>query len=47
MRVYSGVRVVNFGTSKNLVVKSSLIAKFINTPGPVLRETHKTSLIMF
>jgi exonuclease III len=29
----NGVRVVNFATSKNLVVKSSHIAKFINTLG--------------
>jgi hypothetical protein len=38
----SGVRIVNFATSKNLVVKvlCSLIAKFINTPGRLLRETH-------
>jgi hypothetical protein len=45
----SGVRVVNFATSKNLVVKStmSLIAKFINTPGPLLRETHTNRLITF
>jgi hypothetical protein len=45
----NGVRVVNFATSKNLVVKvrCSLIAKFINTPGPLLRETHTTKLITF
>jgi endonuclease/exonuclease/phosphatase family metal-dependent hydrolase len=38
----NGVRAVNFATSKNLVVKvqCSLIAKFINTPGPLLRERH-------
>jgi hypothetical protein len=44
-----GVRVVNFATSKNLVIKStcSLITKFINTPGPLLRETHTTRLITF
>jgi hypothetical protein len=43
----SGVRVVNFATSKNLVVEvqCSDIAKFVNTPGPVLRETHTTRLI--
>jgi hypothetical protein len=37
----NGVRIVNFATPKNLVVKvlCSLIAKFINTPGPLLRET--------
>jgi hypothetical protein len=45
----SGVRVVNFATSKNLVVRSTmfLIAKFINRPGPLLRETHTTRLITF
>jgi hypothetical protein len=45
----NGVRVVNFATSKNLVVKilCSLIAKFINTPGPLLRETHTTRLVTF
>jgi hypothetical protein len=38
----NGVRIVNFAISKNLVVKlqCSPIAKFINTPGPLLRETH-------
>jgi hypothetical protein len=38
----NGVRVVNCATSKNLVVKSTmfLIAKSINTPGPLLKETH-------
>jgi hypothetical protein len=45
----NGVRVVNFATSIILVVKGqcSRIAKFINTPGPVLRETHTTRLITF
>jgi hypothetical protein len=45
----NGVRIVNFATSKNLVVKvlCSLVAKFINTPGPLLRETHTTTLIIF
>jgi exonuclease III len=44
----NGVRVVNFNKSKNLFVKStmSLIAKFINTAGPLLRETHTNRLIM-
>jgi hypothetical protein len=39
----NGVRVVNFTTSKNLVAKKipcSHLAKFINTPGSLLRETH-------
>jgi endonuclease/exonuclease/phosphatase family metal-dependent hydrolase len=38
----NGVRVVNFATSKNLVLRSTVFrfAKFINTPGPLLRETH-------
>jgi hypothetical protein len=45
----NGDRIVNFATSKSLVVKlqCSLIAKFINTPGPLLWETHTTTLIMF
>jgi hypothetical protein len=45
----NGVRVVKFATSKNLVVKvlCSLTAKFINTPGSLLRETHTTRLIIF
>jgi hypothetical protein len=45
----NGVRVVNFATSKNLVVKSTLflIAKFINTPGPLRSETHTNTLITF
>jgi hypothetical protein len=36
------VRVVNFATFKNYLSKAqcSRIAKFINTPGPLLRETH-------
>jgi hypothetical protein len=44
-----GVRVVNSVTSKNLVVKKQcfLIVKFINTPGPLLRERHTTRLITF
>jgi hypothetical protein len=45
----NGVRAVNFVTSKNLAVKVQCprITKFINTPGPLLRETHTTRLIMF
>jgi hypothetical protein len=45
----NGVRTVNFATSKNLVAKVQccLITKFINKPGPLLRETHTTRLIMF
>jgi hypothetical protein len=44
----NGVRVVNFSTSKNLVVKvpRSLITAIINTPGPILMERHKTTFIM-
>jgi hypothetical protein len=43
----NGIGVVNFATSKNLLVKSSLIAAFINTPGPLLMERHTTRLITF
>jgi exonuclease III len=45
----NGVRIVNYATSKILVAKvlCSLIAKFINTPGSLLRETHSTRLITF
>jgi hypothetical protein len=45
----SGARIVNFAISKNFVVKSTifLIAKFINTPGPLLRESHTSRLITF
>jgi hypothetical protein len=45
----NGVRVVNFATSKSLLskVQCSVIAKFINTPGPLLRETHTTRLFTF
>jgi hypothetical protein len=40
----NGVRVADSATSKNSVVKStmSLIAIFINTPGPLLRERRTT-----
>jgi hypothetical protein len=43
------LRVVNFATSKNLVVKSTMfqIAKFINTLGPLLTETHATRVVTF
>jgi hypothetical protein len=45
----SGIRVVNFATSKNLVIKSTmfLVAELMNTPGPLLRETNTTRLITF
>jgi hypothetical protein len=36
----NGIRVVNFATC-------SLIAAFINTPGPLLMERHTTRWIMF
>jgi hypothetical protein len=44
----NGVRVVNSTKSKNLVVKStmSLIATFISTPGPLLREKRTIKLMM-
>jgi hypothetical protein len=43
----NAVRIVNFATSKNLVAKvqCSHIATFINTPGPLRKETHTTRLI--
>jgi hypothetical protein len=45
----NGVRVVNFATSKNLVVKAPCcpIVASINTPGPLLMERHTTRLIIF
>jgi hypothetical protein len=43
----NGVRVVNFATSKNLKAPCSLIATFINTPGPLLMERCTTKLITF
>jgi hypothetical protein len=45
----NGVRVVNFATSKNLVVKTPcpLIAASINTPGPLLMDRRTTRLITF
>jgi hypothetical protein len=39
-----GVRVINIATSKNFVLEST---KFINTPGPLLRERQTTTLITF
>jgi hypothetical protein len=46
----NGIRVVNFATSKNLVVKSTMfphrgIHKY--TPGPLLMERHTTRSITF
>jgi hypothetical protein len=45
----NGVRVVNFATSKNLVLVApcSLITAFITTPGPLLMERCTTRLITF
>jgi hypothetical protein len=45
----SGFKIVNFAIFKNLVdrVQCAHIPKFINTPGPILRETHTTRLITF
>jgi hypothetical protein len=45
----NGVTIVNFATSKDLVVKItiSLIEKFMNMPGPLLGETHTCRLIIF
>jgi predicted O-methyltransferase YrrM len=44
----NGVRVVNFATSKNLKLKTkTLIAAFINMPGPLLMDRHTTRFIMF
>jgi exonuclease III len=45
----NGVRVVNFATYKNLVVKSTMFPHraAINTPGPLLKETHTTRSITF
>jgi exonuclease III len=44
-----GVRVANFATSKNLVVKSTMfpIAESINTPGPLLMERHTIRSIIY
>jgi hypothetical protein len=45
----NGDRIVNLVTSKKLLskVRSSLIAAFINTPAPLLRERCTTKLITF
>jgi hypothetical protein len=45
----NGVRVVNFATSKNLVVRSTMFpqAIFINTAGPLPGERHTARLIKF
>jgi hypothetical protein len=45
----NGVRVLNFAKSKNIVVKiqCSLIATFINTPGPLLRERRTIRMVTF
>jgi hypothetical protein len=44
-----GVRIINFATCKTYFsnLKCSLIAKFINKPGRLLRETHTTRLFTF
>jgi len=41
----NGVRIVNFATSKNLVVKSN--KKFVSTPGPHLMGRLTTRLITY
>jgi len=42
----SGVRIVNFATSKNLVVKSTMfLHRDISTPGPSLMGRLTTKLI--
>jgi hypothetical protein len=45
----NGVVVVNFATSKNSIIKApcSLIAAFINKPGPLLMNRRTTRLITF
>ena len=45
----NGVRIVNFVTSKNLVVKSTMFhtETFINTPGPLLMGRSTTRLITY
>ena len=45
----NGVRTVNFATSKNLVVKSTMFhtETFINTPGPLLMGRSTTRLITY
>jgi hypothetical protein len=41
----NGIRIVNFATSKNLVVKST--ETFISTPGPLLMGRLTTRLITY
>jgi hypothetical protein len=45
----NGVRVVNFATSKNLIVKSMMfhIVTFINSLGRLLTERRTTKLTIF
>jgi hypothetical protein len=45
----NGVRVVNFATSKNLVVKNTTFqhCRILNTPGLLLAERCTSRLIMF
>jgi hypothetical protein len=45
----NGIRVVNFATSKNLVVKSTMFPhrSFLNTLGPLLMKRHTTRSITF
>ena len=45
----NGVRLVNFATSKNLVVKSTMFptVTFISTPGPILMGILTTRSIMY
>ena len=45
----NGVRLVNFATSKNLVVKSTIFptVTFISTPGPLLMGTLTTKSIIY
>ena len=45
----NGVRLVNFATSKNLVVKSTMFPHltFISTPGPLLMGILTTRSIMY
>jgi len=45
----NGVRLVNFATSKNLVVKSTMFPHwtFTNTPGPLLMVRHTIRLTTY
>jgi hypothetical protein len=45
----NGATVINFATSKRLVVKSTMFLQktFINTPGPLLRGRLTTRLITY